>query len=401
MTTEQIAKLEAGIASARESSDVWERCHKERCVELLAAQAEVSRLRGVEQRVDAGSTASVVYRDSPWLRITLDDYNEAIAELQEAKSQLEPDGSCCAVCGDSGHQAWECHHNPLAMAREAAKMRSQWRCFHCGEVFIDAKLAAEHFGNRGDEEPAACGRMLQAMWEAFEQYGVHRNFHNAASVKILADGVRSQLSHLTEEATKAVASTPGAEHLGPYNDALKAFHGLLEWYRLELAAARRERDEARWWIQAANQFAWAHERTCPRHDADAVCDCGLDDFLSRPRPFVESYKAIIQRLTVVLHEAERLRKIAYDDGMIAHHWFTEAFGEQMNGRDFAVKIPIAQAELSALRLRLDAYEKPTPQAVEINPDKYACNNSMCALIGVHTVSCLASRAAIDAAKEKA
>jgi hypothetical protein len=49
--------------------------------------------------------------------------------------------------------------------------------------------------------------------------------------------------------------------------------------------------ELRDWIRAANQFAWAHERTCPRHDADDPCNCGLDAFLSRPRPVIESFRA--------------------------------------------------------------------------------------------------------------
>lgn len=130
-------------------------------------------------------TPSVVYRGKPGGRITAEDYEEAIQKLQEAKSQLQPDGDNCHVCHDSGHQAWECRHNPLAMARKAALMEHQWRCFHCGEVFTDAKWAAEHFGSRGDEKPAACGGMLNAFAEEFELYGVHRNFHNAASVRLL------------------------------------------------------------------------------------------------------------------------------------------------------------------------------------------------------------------------
>lgn len=32
----------------------------------------------------------------------------------------------------------------------------------------------------------------------------------------------------------------------------------------------------------------------------------------------------------------------YADAMIAHHWFAKHFGEQMNGRDFAVKCQIAE-----------------------------------------------------------
>jgi hypothetical protein len=59
---------------------------------------------------------SVVHRTG---RPTFADYEEAIADLQHAQIQLEPDGQNCSVCHDSGHQAWECHHNPLIRARMA------------------------------------------------------------------------------------------------------------------------------------------------------------------------------------------------------------------------------------------------------------------------------------------
>jgi len=95
---------------------------------------------------------SVIYRKGPG-RITAADYDDAITALQEAKTQLEPDGDPCHVCCDSGHQAWECHHNPLMMARLAASRNARfhgsalpWRCFHCDEVFEDQLAAREHFG---------------------------------------------------------------------------------------------------------------------------------------------------------------------------------------------------------------------------------------------------------------
>ena len=47
------------------------------------------------------------------MRFTAEQYDAAIKALQDAKSQLEPDGRCCVVCGDSGHQAFECGWNPL------------------------------------------------------------------------------------------------------------------------------------------------------------------------------------------------------------------------------------------------------------------------------------------------
>jgi hypothetical protein len=49
--------------------------------------------------------------------ITEQEYAEAIGQLQAGMTQLEPDSRSCAVCGDGGHQAWECRHNPLVLAR--------------------------------------------------------------------------------------------------------------------------------------------------------------------------------------------------------------------------------------------------------------------------------------------
>lgn len=51
------------------------------------------------------------------MRFTDEQYDNAIAHLQDARTQLEPNGNGCHCCGDSGHQAFECGHNPLvAMA---------------------------------------------------------------------------------------------------------------------------------------------------------------------------------------------------------------------------------------------------------------------------------------------
>lgn len=51
------------------------------------------------------------------MRFTAEHYDQAIQALQDGKTQLEPNGACCHICGDGGHQAWECGFNPLrAMA---------------------------------------------------------------------------------------------------------------------------------------------------------------------------------------------------------------------------------------------------------------------------------------------
>ncbi len=47
------------------------------------------------------------------MRFTIAQYDAAIRALTEAREQLEPDGRCCTCCGDGGHQAFECGHNPL------------------------------------------------------------------------------------------------------------------------------------------------------------------------------------------------------------------------------------------------------------------------------------------------
>lgn len=98
--------------------------------------------------------ASVIYRTGH--RLTEVDYLEAIDALRDGMSQLEPDGDNCHVCHDSGHQAWECHHNPLVMAKRAAQARAMegtaipWRCFHCSQVFHTVEDAREHFGKDAD-----------------------------------------------------------------------------------------------------------------------------------------------------------------------------------------------------------------------------------------------------------
>jgi hypothetical protein len=47
------------------------------------------------------------------MRFTIEAYDRAIESLTAAKKQIEPDGNECACCGDGGHQAFECGHNPL------------------------------------------------------------------------------------------------------------------------------------------------------------------------------------------------------------------------------------------------------------------------------------------------
>lgn len=71
--------------------------------------------------------------------------------------------------------------------------KAGWRCYHCGKLFCDPVLAAEHFGDdRKNPRPAACEGMLQAMRDELERQGIHRNFHNAASIKQLGQNLAAE-----------------------------------------------------------------------------------------------------------------------------------------------------------------------------------------------------------------
>ncbi len=58
----------------------------------------------------------------------------------------------------------------------------------------------------------------------------------------------------------------------------------------ENESLRKKLADTKDWMKCANQFAWAHERNCPRREG-GDCNCGLDQFLGRPRPYIESWKS--------------------------------------------------------------------------------------------------------------
>lgn len=64
------------------------------------------------------------------MRFTKRNYEEAIENLKAAMEQLEPDGRNCAICGDSGHQAFECGHNPLFAVRMCQQIAEQAEELH-------------------------------------------------------------------------------------------------------------------------------------------------------------------------------------------------------------------------------------------------------------------------------
>lgn len=115
------------------------------------------------------------------------------------------------------------------------------------------------------------------------------------------DDLSELIDRLNREAgyRDAESPEPDAYCAAMGGDFLRAAAAALARLRSQLAAAetraderQRERDDLRDWMRAANQFAWAHEQTCPRHDADLPCNCGLDEFLARPKRVIESVKTL-------------------------------------------------------------------------------------------------------------
>ena len=95
------------------------------------------------------------------------DYLSAIRKLKRGMAQLQPNGYPCFICGDTGHQAWECHHNPLV----AVELAGKYQCYHCGRIFSEED-AEEHFGKSEDEvarclQPAPSGPPVEEGWYWF------------------------------------------------------------------------------------------------------------------------------------------------------------------------------------------------------------------------------------------
>lgn len=84
-----------------------------------------------------------------------DDYVDAIQCMTLAMDQLIPDGRNCNICGDTDHQAFECDHNPLRLAKKWKNAVSVWKCWHCGFIATSDVQAVNHFG-KTDSETARC-----------------------------------------------------------------------------------------------------------------------------------------------------------------------------------------------------------------------------------------------------
>ena len=94
------------------------------------------------------------------MRFTVEQYEKAIAHLRDAMTQLEPNGHGCHCCGDSGHQAFECGHNPLVgMAM-------------CEGIAETAEKLHDHIHTLGDKPSV---KVLRALVDR-----LHENLHELA-----------------------------------------------------------------------------------------------------------------------------------------------------------------------------------------------------------------------------
>jgi hypothetical protein len=145
---------------------------------------------------------SVVYRVGP---LSAADYDEAVEALREARTQLEPDGRGCVVCGDTGHQAMECHHNPLVLARRHATAEDVWKCFHCGDKFTTEADARRHFGPELSPAPVCATALTRvaAAARALAEEAVEDVARGVAEVDAQALGA---LNHALDELDDAVGA---------------------------------------------------------------------------------------------------------------------------------------------------------------------------------------------------
>lgn len=138
------------------------------------------------------------------------------------------------------------------LRRQLEVARAHWRCFHCGEAFDDA-AASEHFGPWAGARPAWCVGMLQAISGEFERHGVHRNVHNAASVRMLVERITGAeaarwAARLIEEFPDAPSDGSGCESGDPLDVAVARLRSLVDELRdalaEQLAAARLLAEQA-------------------------------------------------------------------------------------------------------------------------------------------------------------
>lgn len=131
----------------------WGRTREEAIEDLQANFGETANV----------TMASVSYRLG---RLTAEDYDEAIQDLQLARAQLiGGERTSCAICEDGDHTSESCHHNPLVLARRWARASKVWCCYHCGYVAYNEAEAKAHFGASEDEVARCLVAKAPELWK--------------------------------------------------------------------------------------------------------------------------------------------------------------------------------------------------------------------------------------------
>lgn len=117
---------------------------------------------------------SVVRGEGYRMRFTEAQYVKAVESLNDGRGQLKPDARVCRICHDSGHQAWECGHNPLRAMAECEDVARMANELH------DAMHEAEAAGTIGNADASPEGAMLDR---------VHTFLHHLI-------GVHSHMGHM-------------------------------------------------------------------------------------------------------------------------------------------------------------------------------------------------------------
>lgn len=216
--------------------------------------------------------ASVAFREGP---LQVEDYDEAIEALQNARSALQDPrsgGSCCTICGDSSCSPEICLHNPLRLARLGARSTllvpghmgnfalapvHQCRCFHCGFIPYSYEEARAHFGD-SPETPATCrpgqiARHLKSMLERIRALcegatrgpWSKRSHGSGGGRRVSADLTGETYSHGVKEVLVAEVFGPGLPETGWRQPQDPAAHAQKEANADFIALAR---DQVPWLV---------------------------------------------------------------------------------------------------------------------------------------------------------
>lgn len=117
---------------------------------------------------------------------------------------------------------------------------------------------------------------------------------------------------MTPDQEREIAAWLAATSIADQVGRLPQASGWVRDLLTEVRALREAKEHLEDWMRAANQFAWAHERDCPRHDTDAPCTRGLDTFLSRPRVVVESVRALREEIRCVSSDRDSWQRASQE-----------------------------------------------------------------------------------------